>query len=211
LQAAGCQAFDEGDIAIPSYLPHHGIPPIRSWPGPRIAWDHVSERIAPLLRQPGHIPLLIGCDCSIVVGTTQALTRESAGDVHVLYVDGDFDDAAPDPEHCRSAAALAVWLLTHASPFWAGPPLRSSQVTVIGWSSASQAGEPGVRAIPVSASVLLHFDIDVLQRRDMPAAYFPHADGLTLSEATELLAGLLQDSAALRDLDQRGVTGLKPS
>jgi arginase len=250
LQAAGCPAVDEGDVAIPSYLPHHAIPPIRSWPGPRIAWDHVSERLVPLLRQPGHIPLLIGCDCSIVVGTTQALMRESSGNVHVLYVDGDFDDAAPDPEHCRSAAAVAVWLLTHASPFWAGPPLRSSQVTVIGWSSASQARETAVRGlsladvrrsgpgeaarqaletIPASASVLLHFDIDVLQRRDMPAAYFPHTDGLTLSEATELLAALLKDSrlrivevaeyAALRDLDQRCVNalvdilvaGLKPS
>jgi arginase len=250
LQAAGCQALDEGDVAIPSYLPHHAIPPIRSWPGPRVAWDHVSERIVPLLRQPGHVPLLIGCDCSIVVGTTQALMRESSGGVHVLYVDGDFDDAAPDPEHCRSAAALAVWFLTHDSPFWAGPPLRSSQVTVIGWTSASQAGETGVRGlsladvrrsgpgeaarealetIPASASVLLHFDIDVLQRRDMPAAYFPHTDGLTLSEATELLGGLLKDSrlrivevaeyAALRDLDQRCVNalidilvaGLKPS
>ena len=63
----------------------------------------------------------------------------------------------------------------------------------------------------------------------MPAAYFPHQDGLTLAEATELLGGLLKDSrlrivevaeyAALRDLDQRCVNalidilvaGLKPS
>src|SRR4029077_4510243 len=36
LQAAGCKASDDGDVAIPSYLPHHSIPPIRSWPGPRI-------------------------------------------------------------------------------------------------------------------------------------------------------------------------------
>src|SRR5262245_37459472 len=98
LRAAGCHVIDDGDVAIPSYLPHHTVPPIRSWPGPRIAWDCVSERVEPCLRQPGHVPLLIGCDCSVVIGTTQALLRSVRDDVHVLYVDGDVDDAAPDPE-----------------------------------------------------------------------------------------------------------------
>jgi arginase len=236
LQGAGCPARDEGDIALPSYLPHHTIPPIRNWPGPRIAWDWVGERVEPFLRSPGHVPLLIGCDCSIVVGTTRALRRASREDVHVLYIDGDFDDAAPDAEHCRSAAALAVWLLTHASPFWAGPPLRPSQVTVIGASSPSLSGPPGPRslsladvrragpgeaarqalaAIPPTAPVLIHFDIDVLRKQEMPAAYFPHTDGLTLSEAGELLGVLLKDPririielaeyASLRDLDQGSV------
>lgn len=236
LRAVGCNALDDGDVAIPSYLPHHTIPPIRNWPGPRIAWDCVSGCIVPYLRQPGHVPLLIGCDCSIVVGTTQALMRVSAEDVHVLYVDGDFDDAAPDPDRCLSAAALAVWLVTHGSPFWAGPPLRPSQVTVIGWTSASLSEQAGTRAlsladvrrsgpreaarqaleaIPASAPLLLHFDIDVMQKQDMPAAYFPHRDGLTLSEGLELLGALLSDPririievteyAALRDIDQRCV------
>jgi arginase len=59
LEAAGCQVFDEGDVAIPSYLPHHNIPPIKNWPGPRIAWDCIGECIAPYLQQPGHSPLLI--------------------------------------------------------------------------------------------------------------------------------------------------------
>jgi arginase len=44
LRVAGCRAFDEGDVAVPSYLPHHAIPPIRNWPGPRIVWDLLGER-----------------------------------------------------------------------------------------------------------------------------------------------------------------------
>jgi arginase len=240
LQAAGRKAADDGDVAIPSYLPHHSIPPIRSWPGPRIVWDLVSERIVPHLQQPGQVPLLIGCDCSVVVGTTQALLRVvPREDVHVLYLDGDFDDAAPEPDRCRSAAASAVWLLTHDSPFWTGPPLAASQVTVIGWSVPSQSAPAEVRSmsladvrrsgareaaraalarIPASAAIVLHFDVDVLQQRDMPAAYFPHREGLTLSEAAELLGVLLRDPrirvvelselAALRDVDQRGVGAL---
>jgi arginase len=238
LQHGGRRAVDDGDVAIPSYLPHHTIPPIRSWPGPRIAWDCVRDRVAPYLARPGAVPLLLGCDCSVVIGTTQALMASAANDVHVLYLDGDFDDAAPDPARCQSAAATAVWLLTHRSPFWGGPPLAPSQVTVVGWSSPSasagetrsvsladlrrsglrEAARRALEAIPASASILVHFDVDVLQKADMPAAYFPHAEGLRLTEAAELLEVVLADPrirlieiseyASLRDVDQRSVGAL---
>lgn len=233
LEAAGVRVFDEGDVAIPSYLPHHNIPPIKNWPGPRIAWDCISERIGPYLKQPGRIPLLIGADCSVVVGTTQALMRVYGEDVHIIYVDGDIDGVAPQPDRCMSAAGMALWLITQASPFWAGPTLSPSRVTVVGWSDDLQSPEMGLRSLPLdearrlgpveaarqvlqsipdSASILLHFDIDVLSKQDMPAAYFPHTDGLSLTEARELLGAILADSririievaeyASLRDLDQ---------
>ena len=233
LQAAGCKAVDDGDVAIPSYLPHHSIPPIRSWPGPRIVWDCVSERITPVLQRSGQVPLLIGCDCSVVVGTTQALLHASSQEIRVLYIDGDFDDSPPDSRRSQSAASCAVWLLTNHSPFWAGPALRPSQVSVIGWTNASRSGQAGINSIsladirrskprevaqqvlqsvPASASLLVHVDIDVLQSREMPAAYFPHAEGMTLSELGELLGVLLKDPririieiseyAALRDFEQ---------
>jgi arginase len=233
LQAAGCKAVDDGDVAIPSYLPHHSIPPIRSWPGPRIVWDCVGERITPVLQRSGQVPLLIGCDCSVVVGTTQALLYASSQEIRVLYIDGDFDDSPPDGRRSQSAASCAVWLLTNNSPFWAGPALRPLQVSVIGWTNASQSGQAGINSIsladfrrskprevaqqvlqsvPASASLLVHVDIDVLQSREMPAAYFPHAEGMTLSELGELLGVLLKDPrlriieiseyAALRDFEQ---------
>ena len=233
LEAAGLQVFDEGDVDIPSYLPHHTIPPIRNWPGPRIAWDFISERVGPYLKQPGHIPLLIGADCSVVVGTAQALMRVYGEDIHIIYVDGDVDGVAPQPERCMSAAGMALWLLTQESPFRAGPAVKPSQITVVGWSDDLRSPEIGLRslslaearrlgpseaarqvlqAIPASASVLLHFDIDVLNKQDMPAAYFPHADGLSLTEARDLLGAILADSririievaeyASLRDVDR---------
>ena len=264
LHAAGCEAVDDGDVAVPSYLPHHTIPPFRNWPGPRIVWDCVTDALLPVLQRPGHIPLLIGCDCSIVVGTAQALMRVAPPeDLHVIYVDGDFDDAAPRADRYQSGAAMALWLLTQSSPFWTGPPVDPSRVTVIGWTTASQlsaasgaappigstmkgaprekAGpaEAGMRsvslddlrrtgaraaarqaldAIPAGAPILIHFDIDVFARQDMPAAYFPHDNGLTLAEATDLMDVLLKDEririievteyAALRDADQRSARQL---
>lgn len=239
LQAAGCKAVDDGDVTIPSYLPHHSIPPIRSWPAPRIAWECVRDRVAPLLQQPNQVPLLIGCDCSVVIGTAGALICASARDIHVLYVDGDFDDAAPESGRSQSAASCAVWLLTHDSPFWAGPPLRPSQVSVFGWTNPSRSNQSGLgstslaevrrlgpqaaarqilQAIPASAAVLLHFDIDVLQKQEMPAAYFPHTEGMRLSEAVEVLKVFLKDPriqiieiseyASLRDYDRDYVNKL---
>jgi len=239
LHSAGCNAIDDGNVPIPNYLPHHSIPPIRSWPAPRIAWECIRDRVAPLLQQPNQIPLLIGCDCSVVLGTTEALKRVSAQDVQVIYVDGDFDDAAPEPGRCQSAASCAVWLLTHDSPFWTGPPLRPSQVSIVGWTNPSQSKQSGtnsisltevrrsgpreaarrvLEAIPATSLLLLHIDIDVLRKKDLPAAYFPHTEGLSLPEAAELLGVLLKDPririieiseyASLRDTDREYVKTL---
>jgi arginase family enzyme len=62
----------------------------------------------------------------------------------------------------------------------------------------------------------VHLDIDVFRHDDLPAAYFPHADGLSLSEGRTLLRTLLADPrvaiveiaeyAALRDHDHTSVT-----
>jgi arginase len=239
LQAAGCKVSDDGDVAIPSYLPHHSVPPIRNWPGPRIAWEFIRNRVSPILQQPAQVPLLIGCDCSVVVGTVAALEAEQAQNLHIIYVDGDFDDAAPRADLSQSAAACAVWLLTHESPFCVGPPLRPAQVTVVGWSTPSKFNPPSVPSvsaadirqtgpresahkilatIPATAQILLHLDIDVFQKQELSAAYFPHDQGLTLAEGRELLGVLLQDPririieiseyATLRDLDQANINKL---
>ena len=239
LTAAGCNAIDGGDIPIPSYLPHHSVPPIRSWPGPRIVWEIVSEKVTDVLKKPQQIPLLIGCDCSVVAGTAKALLQASSQDVHVLYVDGDCDDAPPASAHCQSAAACAVWFLTNDSPFWVGCSLHPSQLSLVGFSRPSQTKQPGVHtcplteirrlgpraaasqmlaAIPASAAILLHLDIDVFRSADLSAAYFPHTEGLTLAEGTELLGVLLRDKrvriveiseyATLRDPEQASVQKL---
>jgi arginase len=233
LNDAGRNAVDAGNLPIPSYLPHHSVPPIRNWPAPRIVWDLLSEHLTETLAQPGKTPLLIGCDCSVIVGTAQVLSKAASNDIHVLYIDGDCDDAAPTSSHSQSAASCAVWFLTHDSPFWNGPPLKPSQVSFVGWSTPSQSPETpikstsladlrriGIRqsaqqilaAIPPSAAILLHLDIDVFRGSDLIAIYFPHEQGLSLEEGKELIGLLLQDPrvrhieiseyAALRDVGQ---------
>lgn len=236
---AGIRAVDEGDVDVPSYLPHHAIPPIKNWPGPRVVWDCIGESIAPHLRRPGRIPLLVGADCSVVAGTTQALMRACGKDVYVIYVDGDTDGAPPRADRCMSAAYMSLWLATKESPFRDGPTLDPSQVAVVGWSGDQGSGQTGLgslsleearrlgigeaarrtlRSIPDTAPVLVHFDVDVLHPKEMPAAYFPHEDGLSLAECRELLGLVLADPrvklievteyASLRDPDHGNVSAI---
>jgi len=211
LRKAGIAVHDEGDLEVPSYLPHHRIPPIRNWPGPRIVWDLVEQRVDPFLQNPQDLPVLLGCDCSIVVGTAAALRKR--GDLHVVYIDGDFDDAPPDHTTVRSGAAIATWLLTNNSPFCAAsvPP---ENVTVIGWTKGPFTGSSKIASVPINevrgraagerarrllagipqtTNILVHFDIDVIQDSALPAAYFPHAEGLTLDETGAILDAVLAD------------------
>jgi arginase family enzyme len=157
--------------------------------------------------------------------------RAHGSDVHVIYVDGDIDGVAPRADRCMSAAGMALWLATQDSSFRAGPGVDPSRVTVLGWSNdlgspplglrslsladvrglgPRQAGQQALAAAGPSTAILLHLDIDVLSPQAMPAAYFPHTDGLTLAECRDLLAPILADArvrvieiseyASLRDL-----------
>jgi arginase family enzyme len=239
LNNAGCRAVDAGDLAIPSFLPHHSVPPIRNWPSPRIVWDILNEKLTPLLKQTGQVPLLIGCDCSVVVGTAQALRNATSSDIQIIYIDGDCDDSAPISTRSQSAASCAVWFLTNNSPFWNGPELKPAQVSLVGWSRSSQSKEHGptsipltevrrigthhaalqiLAAVPRSSAILIHLDIDVFRSSDLTAIYFPHEEGLSLEEGTELIGTLLKDPrvrlieiseyASLRDVDQSSVRKL---
>ena len=107
---------------------------------------------------------------------------------------------------------------------WSNPS-RSNEAAIgsvplaeVRQSGAREAARHLLASIPDSASLLLHVDVDVFQKPEMPAAYFPHPEGLTLSEGRELLGVLLKDPrvriievseyAALRDLDQLWVNKL---
>jgi hypothetical protein len=125
------------------------------------------------------------------------------------------EPSTPVRKHAQSARQTLSWLTTQASPFWAGPLIKPSQVTVIGCGDAlpaKQTGMPSVsvaeaqrkgpgeaarrvlQATPAAVSILLHIDIDGLNMHEMSAAYFSHTDGLSLAEGQKLLGTMLADS-----------------
>ena len=80
------------------------------------------------------------------------------------------------------------------------------------------AARQALDAIPASASILLHLDVDVVQPQDLPATYFPHPEGMRWTDTRDLVCELLVDPrirlvelseyAALRDQDQASVNKL---
>jgi arginase family enzyme len=96
--------------------------------------------------------------------------------------------------------------------------MNSISLTEVRRSGPRESARRVLEAIPASSALLLHIDIDVLRKKDLPAAYFPQPEGLSLSEAAELLGVLLKDPririieiseyASLRDTDREYVKTL---
>ena len=202
-RSAGMHAADRGDIRHSqlSPAPLHSSSKKLARPAHRLGL--CQRTLGESLKQPGHVPLLIGCDCSIVVGTAQALTRAGSRELHVLYIDGDFDDAAPQA-HVSQQRGKFCGLASHQCFAVLG---RTGAETIAGHRgrlecsfaiaretrpillSLAEIRKIGIREsaarvlerIPPSTDILIHLDIDVLTKQEMPAAYFPHSEGLTLA------------------------------
>jgi arginase len=211
LAAAGVDVTDGGDVPIPSFLPRHNVPPVRNWPAPRIVWELVAATVAAAYAA-GDFPLIIGGDCSVVVGAVAGLVDAGCGSLHVIYVDGHVDAVAPRADACAGAASMGLWFVTTPSPLWTGPRLDPEAITVVGCAELQDLGLPiqvidaaavaedptgsaaaALARVPDDAEVLVHFDVDVLNAREMPAAYSPNPQGLPCDTVRALLRALLQD------------------
>jgi arginase len=133
-------AIDAGAVPVSAYgdVPDE---PTGFRNGPAIAafTEALASRIGELL-DDGHFPVVLGGDCSIVLGATLALRRRGAAGL--AAVDGHDDYSVPrDPGPYRgrfAAAGLDLWLVTgHGSPVLAdidglGPYVEESRVVQIG-------------------------------------------------------------------------------
>lgn len=211
----GIEIDDFGDIELPIIQPRHNIPPIRNYPGPRIVWDEIVRTSKPLFKE-NTFSLLLGGDCSIIVGTVTNLYKQFGEDCHVLIIDAHVDDLAPNSEQCVGAAAMGLWFLTNQNKFWPHL-LPGSLFTVLGSQenpktnqsistiSLQQLRENGIKesmtnilsSIGNKKKIFIHFDVDVINEIDMPAAYMPSKIGLSLQEANILLNELVSDSRVI--------------
>jgi arginase family enzyme len=69
--------------------------------------------------------------------------------------------------------------------------VRSLALSEVRRPGATEAACRALATTRPSASLVLH--VDVFRAAEMPAAYFPHADGLDLAEGAELLRALVAD------------------
>ena len=148
----------------------------------------------------GEFPIVLGGDCSILLGTTLALRRR--GRYGVLFLDGHADFYQPDAEPAGEAASMDLALVTGRGPELLTnleglrPLVRDEDVVVLAFRDAEVAAAEGSQPLPAS----LHaFDLATvrehgieraagealahLEREDGPAGFWIHLDADVLDDA----------------------------
>jgi arginase len=178
----------------------------------------------------GHLPIFVGGDHSIAVGTVGGVSHDEP--VGVLWVDahGDFNTPATSPSGNLHGMPLAA-LLGYGAPDWVnlgrtGPLLEPSQVVLIGVRDLDpgerellkqsrigiytmrEIDERGIAKVAEMAlERLSHFarihvslDMDSLDPNEAPGVGTPVPSGLSYREA-HLLMEIMADCARVGSLD----------
>jgi len=217
LEGFGLACDDGGDIAVPSPEqadPDDGTPLegrakylAATAEVCRDLTDEVADAIA-----DGHVPLVLGGDHSIAIGTINGLARDR--DVGVVWFDahGDFNTPATTPSGNVHGMALAAVLGrgSFAGVEWAHAPrvdpanvamvgmralddeervtLRESDVSVYTMTDVDQRGLPAVtrEAVGVATdgtdAVHVSLDLDFLDPNEAPGVGTPVRGGATYRE-----------------------------
>ena len=186
--------------------------------------DAVEEAV-----EAGYFPLVLGGDCSILIGSMLGLARQR--EAALLYVDGHTDFYLPEQSATGGGAGMDLALVTGWGPSaltdlegrW--PYVTTRRVAAL--ANRNQEGAPPapipdiakagmayrpleqIRAEGVETCVntalnridadregfWIHFDVDAVDSRLMPAVDSPQADGLDWQEAAALLSAALKRRA----------------
>ncbi|GEC91938.1 arginase family protein [Brevibacillus brevis] len=214
LQQHGLDVQDVGNLHLPDDLPRHNIPPVRNWPAPRMFWDLLQKDAQEWLDTDDFV-LMLGGDCSLVVATAQAHQARYQEKAYLLVLDGHLDAVVPSASRCIGAAGMGLWFLLQDRGQWIEPSgWNAERIRLVGCQqmpgetfgvdvmTLAQLTEGSIvervshmlQSIPPDAKILIHFDVDIMHKDAMPAAYSPSEIGLSLSEAEALLATVLRDS-----------------
>ncbi|MEV0201022.1 arginase family protein [Nonomuraea sp. NPDC050691] len=212
-------ASDAGAVVPPRYVatwqPGDGV---RNGQAIATYTRRLAGRIA-ALRGEGRFPVVLGGDCSIVLGAALALRRE--GRYGLAYLDGhaDFRHLGNSP-HVGAAGGEGVALVTGRGDGYLTdidglrPYVRDEDVIVLGVHDEEDlrdiadtglayvpADEVAARGEEAAADVLgreeldgfwIHVDADVLDSSVLPAVDSPAPGGLSPDELVRLLRGLLR-------------------
>ncbi|GIO09235.1 arginase [Brevibacillus reuszeri] len=231
LQQSGIEVEDIGNMQLPDYLPRHNMPPVRNWPAPRMIWDLLQKEAYEWFDSKDFV-VMLGGDCSTMVGTALAHKERYGEKAYLVVIDGHFDAVVPVASRSIGAAGMGLWFLLEDKGTWIMPSgWTSDRIKVIGCQRMPEvtygvdvltldelSGDHLVermtavmRSIPADAKILVHFDVDVMHKQAMTAAYSPSETGLSLQEAQSVLDTVLSDSrvvgmevtefSALRDTD----------
>jgi arginase len=213
LQSKVRELEDLGDLPIPAFENRRDQ---ETQVLNRQAWCQISERtsqkVATILEHNSFL-LVLGGDCSILVGIFAAFARRNSR-VGLVFLDGHTDFRAPATSPSGEPADIELAILTGREPraisafSGAWPLVRDDDVIVYGFREPDQiavsdictydrkkiaevgieqsAKEGLLRLARKNIPLWLHFDVDVLDPSLMPVS-FPETNGLTFDEVEEFL------------------------
>jgi arginase len=213
LESKGHAVTDLGDLSGFQFQeirdPETGVKDIDQWID---ISNELSRRLGTILKRES-FPLLLGGDCSMLVGILAAFVGRDT-EVGLVFLDGHADFQSPETSPSGDAADMELAILTGRGPEKivriAGkyPLLKDEDVVVYGIRAWEQLAESDIEvydkkrmadigikgAVEVGLENLarrniplwLHFDVDVLDPEFMPVMY-PEPGGLTFEEVLEFL------------------------
>ena len=130
-------ARDEGDLVPASYRDFTRVP------GQVRNETEVGEYVRAIAKEveaavgTGSFALVVGGDCSIVLGSTLGARAGAGGPIGLVYVDGHADFATPEESHSGSAASMCLGLAvgrgdTPLARLGGGPLVAARDVVLIG-------------------------------------------------------------------------------
>lgn len=130
----------------------------------------LADAVEPLL-DAGEFPVLLGGDCSIILGSALALRRR--GRYGLLFIDGQADFFQPEAEPYGEAASMDLAFVTGYGPapltqFEGHSSLiRADDTVAFGFRDAEDQAEYGSQPLPRE---LCSFDLSTIHRRGIAAA-----------------------------------------
>jgi arginase len=117
----------------------------------------LADALGPII-EAGETPVVLGGDCSIVLGSLLALRRR--GRPGLLFLDGQADFYQPEAEPKGEAASMDLALATGRGPAQVTdlegrrPLVRDEDVVVLGYRDAQDAAEHGSQPLPDTIAAL---------------------------------------------------------
>jgi arginase len=130
----------------------------------------LANAVGPMI-DAGEFPIVLGGDCSIVLGNLLALRRR--GRYGLLFIDGHADFFQPEADPTGEAASMDLALATGRGPDIVtniegrGPLVRDEDVVLFGPRDAEQAEHYGSQPVP---DTLCTIDLDEIRRRGVDRA-----------------------------------------
>jgi arginase len=163
LAAAGVPAVDAGDLPTARFAATAAPSGARNLPAVLEVVGQVADAVA-AARADGDIAVLLGGDCTLVLGAVAGLRRRerASGDVGVFYLDGDADLDTPEEGWGVLDSCGVAHLLGDGDPQLAGlrpggPLLDASQLVLFGFHPAQLSDgqwrrfvSHGVYGVPVT-------------------------------------------------------------